>query len=50
MQEQCKDFAAYDEESLLEVDEQADEDMESAKKDLKRIKSTYKAHYGKTKA
>jgi len=57
MQEQCKDFAAYDEESLLEVDEEAEEDMESApktkpkaKKDLKRIKSTYKAHYGKTKA
>lgn len=57
MQEQCKDFQAYDEDSLLELEEGAevDADEDSApktKKDktVKRIKSSYKAHYGKTKS
>jgi hypothetical protein len=52
MQETCKDFASYDEGSLLEVEEEADDESapKNKKADLKRIKSTYKAHYGKTKA
>ena len=50
LQEQCKDFQQYDEESLLGLEEGAEVDTDEEKKALKRIKSSYKAHYGKTKA
>lgn len=42
MEEMCKDFNQYDEDSLLETEE-------DGSKYKKAVKKTYKQHYGKTK-
>jgi len=49
MEEKCKDFQSYDEGSLLELQEDADEESHVTKS-TKKVESSYKAHYGKTKA